>query len=79
MASSLGLLLLATSLSCRLLPYAAARAAELTRIDEPAKPDFYLQDLNGKNLPLEPFKGRTVLVHFFATVRAAPARCSADR
>ena len=33
----------------------------------PAKPDFSLQDLNGANVPLKTFKGRTVLVHFFAT------------
>jgi thiol-disulfide isomerase/thioredoxin len=66
-ANSLGLLLLAIALNCCLLPYAAAPAAKLTRIDEPAKPDFYLQDLNGKNLALETFKGRTVLVNFFAT------------
>jgi TusA-related sulfurtransferase/peroxiredoxin len=50
-----------------LSPHSAARTAGLTRIDEPAKPDFYLLDLNGKNLPLKTFKGRMVLVHFFAT------------
>lgn len=66
-ASSLGLVRLAIAVIIFLSPYSAARAAKLTRIDEPAKPDFYLQDLNGKNLPLETFKGRTVLVNFFAT------------
>ena len=66
-ASSLGLLLLAIALSCCLLPYAAARAAGLTRIDEPAKSGFHLQDIDGRNVPLKAFKGQTVLVHFFAT------------
>jgi peroxiredoxin len=66
-ASSLGLLLLAIAVRYFLSPYAAARAAELTRIDEPAKHGFYLQDIDGKNVSLKAFKGRTVLVHFFAT------------
>ena len=50
-----------------LLPDQSVGAAELTRIDGPAKPDFSLQDLNGENVPLKTFKGRTILVHFFAT------------
>jgi peroxiredoxin len=45
----------------------AARAAELAPVREPAKPDFHLQDLDGKHVSLKAFKGRTVLVHFFAT------------
>ncbi|MEH2484045.1 peroxiredoxin [Nitrobacteraceae bacterium AZCC 2146] len=44
-----------------------SRATELKRIDEPTKPDFSLQDLDGRTVPLMAFKGRTVLVHFFAT------------
>ncbi len=50
-----------------LLPAQSAGAAELIRIDGPAKADFSLQDLNGENVPLKTFKGRTILVHFFAT------------
>jgi peroxiredoxin len=50
-----------------LSPLLAVRAAELTPIRAPSKPDFSLHDLNGKSVPLETFKGRTVLVHFFAT------------
>lgn len=65
-ANSLGLLLLAIAVDFFLSPYAAARAAELTRIDEP-KAGFHLQDTDGRNVPLKAFKGRTVLVHFFAT------------
>jgi len=42
-------------------------ASELKRSDEAAKPDFSLQDMDGKTVPLRAFKGRTVLVHFFAT------------
>ncbi|HXO72049.1 MAG TPA: TlpA disulfide reductase family protein [Bradyrhizobium sp.] len=49
-----------------LWPDSAARAAELTPVGGPAKPDFSLQDLHGDNVPLKTFKGRTVLVHFFA-------------
>ncbi len=45
----------------------AARAAELKSIDDPAKPDFSLQNLAGISVSLKAFKGRTVLVHFFAT------------
>jgi peroxiredoxin len=47
--------------------HSAAGAAELTLAGGPAKPDFSLQDLSGENVPLKTFKGRTVLVHFFAT------------
>ncbi len=47
--------------------HSAARAAELTPVDGPAKPDFSLSDLNGERVALKAFKGRTVLVHFFAT------------
>ena len=66
-ASSLGFLLLAIAVKFLLSPYAAARAAEVTRIDEPAKPGFHLQDTDGRIVPLKAFKGRAVLVHFFAT------------
>jgi thiol-disulfide isomerase/thioredoxin len=48
-------------------PHSAARAAELTPVGAPAKPDFSLTDLDGKTVPLKAFKGRTILVHFFAT------------
>jgi peroxiredoxin len=58
---------LAIALAFVLWPHSAARAAELTPAGGLAKPDFSLQDLNGENVPLKTFKGRTVLVHFFAT------------
>jgi peroxiredoxin len=45
----------------------AVHATELTSITEVAKPDFTLQDVDGKRVALQAFKGRTVLVHFFAT------------
>jgi peroxiredoxin len=44
-----------------------SRANELKRIDEPTKPDFSLPGLDGRPVPLTSFRGRTVLVHFFAT------------
>lgn len=66
-ANSLGSVLSAITLVFFLLPDQSVGAAELTRIDGPAKPDFSLQDLNGENVPLKTFKGRTILVHFFAT------------
>lgn len=44
-----------------------AGTAELKPIDEPTKPDFTLQKLDGTTVPLKAFKGHTVLVHFFAT------------
>jgi thiol-disulfide isomerase/thioredoxin len=50
-----------------LSPLSAARAAELTPVGASAKPHFSLTDLDGKNVPLKAFKGRTILVHFFAT------------
>jgi peroxiredoxin len=58
---------LAIALALLLWPNSAARIAELTPVGGPAKPDFSLQDLNGGNVTLKTFKGRTVLVHFFAT------------
>jgi thiol-disulfide isomerase/thioredoxin len=66
-AASLKPVLLAIALLFSLWPCSAARASELTPVGGPAKPDFSLQDLNGENVPLKTFKGRTVLVHFFAT------------
>ncbi len=42
-------------------------ASELKRANEAAKPNFVLQNVDGKLVPLRAFKGRTVLVHFFAT------------
>lgn len=51
-----------------LLAFASrACASELKRSDQAAKPEFSLQDMDGKTVPLKAFKGRTVLVHFFAT------------
>jgi peroxiredoxin len=67
LAGSRRFVLLATALAFSLWPHSAARAAELTPVGGPAKPDFSLQDLDGKRVPLNTFKGRTVLVHFFAT------------
>lgn len=48
-------------------PYSTADASELKPTGESSKPDFSLHDLNGKSVALNTFKGRTVLVHFFAT------------
>ena len=42
-------------------------ASELKPADKTAKPDFSLQDMDGKPVALKGFKGRPVLVHFFAT------------
>jgi peroxiredoxin len=67
MADSLRFVVLAVALAFLLWPHSAARAAELTPAGGPAKPDFSLQDLNGQNVTLKTFKGRTLLVHFFAT------------
>jgi peroxiredoxin len=46
---------------------ASIHATELTRVGEPAKPEFSLRDLDGKSVALQPFRGRTLFVHFFAT------------
>jgi peroxiredoxin len=67
MAGSFRFVSLAIALAFLLWLHSATRAAELTRAGGPAKPDFSRQDLNGKHVPLTAFKGRTVLVHFFAT------------
>jgi thiol-disulfide isomerase/thioredoxin len=47
--------------------HSTAGASELQLSGEASKPDFSLHDLSGKSVPLKTFKGRTVLVHFFAT------------
>jgi len=67
MAGSRRFTLLAIALAFSLWPRPAVHAAELTPIAGPAKPDFSLQDVSGKTVPLKAFKGRMVLVHFFAT------------
>jgi peroxiredoxin len=67
MAGSRRFILLAIALAFLLWPHSAALAAELMPAGGSAKPDFSLQDLNGKKMPLKTLKGRTVLVHFFAT------------
>jgi thiol-disulfide isomerase/thioredoxin len=67
MAGSFRFVSLTIALVFFLWLHSAARAAELTPAGGPAKSDFSLQDLNGANVPLKTFKGRTVLVHFFAT------------
>jgi peroxiredoxin len=67
MAGSRRFKLLAIALVFSLWPRPAVHAAELTLIAGPAKPDFSLQNVSGKTVPLKAFKGRTVLVHFFAT------------
>jgi peroxiredoxin len=45
----------------------SVHAGQWARVDEPAKPNFSLRDLNGRSLALQAFRGRTLLVHFFAT------------
>jgi peroxiredoxin len=67
MAGSFRFVLLAITLAFLPWLHSATRAAELMPAGGPAKPDFFLQDVNGENVPLKTFKGRTVLVHFFAT------------
>jgi thiol-disulfide isomerase/thioredoxin len=67
MAGSFRFVSLTIALAFFLWLHSATRAVELTPAGGPAKPDFSLQDLNGENVPLKTFKGRTVLVHFFAT------------
>jgi thiol-disulfide isomerase/thioredoxin len=67
MAGSFRFVFLTIALAFLLWLHSGAQAAELTPAGGPAKPDFSLQDLNGANVPLKTFKGRTVLVHFFAT------------
>jgi peroxiredoxin len=67
MAASRRFTVLAIALAFSLWPRPAVVAAELTPIGGPAKPDFSLQDVSGKTVQLKAFKGRTVLVHFFAT------------
>jgi peroxiredoxin len=67
MAGSLRFAVLTTVLLFGLSPLSAVRAAELMPVGDATKPDFSLHDLDGKTVPLTAFKGRTVLVHFFAT------------
>jgi thiol-disulfide isomerase/thioredoxin len=67
MAGSFRFVILAIALAFSLWPHSAARAAELMPVGGLVKPDFSLTDLDGKNVPLKAFRGRTVLVHFFAT------------
>jgi peroxiredoxin len=67
MAGSFRFVSLTIALAFLLWLHSATQAAELTPAGGPAKPDFSLQNLNGENVPLTTFKGRTVLVHFFAT------------
>lgn len=67
MAGSFRFVSLTIALTLLLWLHPATWAAELMPARGPAKPDFFLQDLNGENVPLKTFKGRTVLVHFFAT------------
>lgn len=63
MAIRIAILTVAVLLTCP----STVHATELKPVDEPAKPDFALQKLDGTIVPLTAFKGRTVLVHFFAT------------
>jgi peroxiredoxin len=67
MAGSFRFASLTIALAFFLWLHSATQAAELTPAAEPAKPDFSLQNLNGENVSLKALKGRTVLVHFFAT------------
>jgi hypothetical protein len=39
-------------------------ATELKRIDEPVKLDFSLQNLNFEEVPLKPYRARSIVVHF---------------
>jgi thiol-disulfide isomerase/thioredoxin len=64
---SLQTVLLAASWALLCALHSTAAASELQHTSEVSKPDFSLHDLNGKSVPLKTFKGRTVLVHFFAT------------
>jgi thiol-disulfide isomerase/thioredoxin len=64
---SLGIILLAVSLVFLCSLQSLVDASELKRTGESSKPDFSLHDLSGRSIPLKAFKGRTVLVHFFAT------------
>ena len=66
-AGSFRIVILSILLLLCLSPHSAACAGELTPVGEQTKPAFSLQDLNGGTVPLKAFKGRTVLVHFFAT------------
>lgn len=63
--SSLRIVILATAVV--LTFRSGAHAAELKRTDGTPKPDFTLQELDGKAVSLSAYKGRTILVHFFAT------------
>jgi peroxiredoxin len=67
MAGSFRFASLTIALAFLLCLHSTTRAAELMPAGGPAKPDFSLQDLNSENVHLKTFKGRTVLVHFFAT------------
>jgi peroxiredoxin len=73
LAGSFRFVSLTIALTFFLWLHSAARAAELMPAGGAAKPDFSLQDLNGKSVPLKTFKGRTIVVHFFATW-CAPCR-----
>jgi thiol-disulfide isomerase/thioredoxin len=67
MAGSFGFVFLTIALASFLWLHSTTQAAGLSPAAGPAKPDFSLQNLNSENVPLKAFKGRTVLVHFFAT------------
>jgi peroxiredoxin len=67
MAGSFRFVSLTIALAFFLWLHSTTQAAELTPAGGPAKPDFSLQNLNGENVSLKTFKGRTILVHFFAT------------
>jgi len=45
----------------------SARAAKKTKEDKPFSPDFTVKDLKGRDISLSQFKGKVVLVNFWAT------------
>ena len=65
------LLSLTLALPCLCLPLAEARdagAGGFVPLGSPRRaPDFSLEDLNGKTRSLADFRGRTVLLHFWAS------------
>jgi peroxiredoxin len=66
-ASWFGLRILKSSLFCIMASYSRVDAAEFKPVDGSAKPSFTLQTTDSKDVSPTVFRGRTVIVHFFAT------------